>query len=93
MFLGSLLLAAPVFGAAQRLPALTGRVVDNADLFTQEEEEEMTQALADLEAASTDQIVVATIDNTGGQDISMYATDLFNQWKLGQKGKIMGRCS
>ncbi|MGE5551621.1 MAG: TPM domain-containing protein [Bacteroidota bacterium] len=80
--------ASPALGAD--FPALTGRVVDNADLFSEEEEAEMAQVLADLEAASTDQIVVATIDSTGGQEISMYGTDLFNQWKLGQKGKDNG---
>ena len=85
-----LLLAVPAFAAGSNLPALTGRVVDNAGLFTPDQATEMTQALADFETATTDQIVVATVDSTDGQDIAEYGTDLFNSWKLGQTGKDNG---
>ncbi|MGE5541408.1 MAG: TPM domain-containing protein, partial [Bacillota bacterium] len=88
--LAFLLLAAPVLGAERDFPALTGRVVDRADLFTQEEEDELTRVLADLEAATTHQFVVATIQSVGDDEIKMYAAELGHYWRLGQKGKDNG---
>ena len=83
-------MAAPVFAVAENFPALTGRVVDKADLFDGAQEEELTRVLADLEAATADQIVVATVQSTGGDEIKQYAAELGTYWRLGQKGKDNG---
>lgn len=85
-----LLLAAPVFGAGRDFPALTGRVVDNAGLFSQAEQDELTRTLADLEAATTNQFVVATIQSTNDDDINDYTAELGHYWKLGLQGKDNG---
>ena len=79
-----LLLVSAVGARAQSLPDLTGRVVDRAGILTDQTEAEITTILADHEAKSSDQLVVATISSTDGQTIERYANDLFRQWQLGQ---------
>ncbi|ECI7685828.1 hypothetical protein E0668_23430, partial [Salmonella enterica subsp. enterica] len=69
---------------AQTYPALTGRVVDNAGLIDPATKAELTAKLAAFEQKSSDQIVVATVENLGGDAIEPYANALFRQWKLGQ---------
>lgn len=69
---------------AQQLPALTGRVVDNANIIDAITEQRLTEKLAAFEQKSSDQIVVATITDLGGDAIEPYANRLFRQWGLGQ---------
>ncbi|MGQ9780600.1 MAG: TPM domain-containing protein [Bacillota bacterium] len=84
-----LLLPGPAFGR-EGFPALTGRVVDEADLFKPAEEEELTRVLAEFEAATTNQFVVVTLRTLGGADIKQYAAELGHYWGIGQKGKDNG---
>ena len=46
--------------------------------------------LADLEAKSGIQLVVATVNSLEGQEIEPYANELFRAWKLGEKTKNNG---
>ena len=46
--------------------------------------------LADLEAKSGIQLVVATVGSLEGQEIEPYANALFRAWKLGEKAKNNG---
>ena len=69
---------------AAELPALTGRVVDNANIIDPAAEAALTQKLADFETKGSDQIVVATIPSLDGEEIEPYANRLFRFWKLGQ---------
>ncbi len=79
----------PAAGAAE-LPALTGRVVDNAGLLDAETEAALVVRLADFEQKSSDQIVVATIDSLDGEAIEPFANRLFRAWGLGQAGEDNG---
>ncbi|WP_292291792.1 YgcG family protein, partial [Mesorhizobium sp.] len=86
---GALLVAvaflfSPLAAHAAELPALTGRVVDNAGLIDAATKAALTQKLADFETKGSDQIVVATIPSLGGEEIEPYANRLFRFWKLGQ---------
>lgn len=75
-------LAAPL--AAQPVfPELTGRVVDNADLLTPEAEAALSAKLEALEAQSQRQLVVATVPDLQGYDISDYGYQLGRAWGLG----------
>ena len=65
-------------------PALTGRVVDNANVIDPEAEQRLTSKLADLETKSGIQLVVATLPSLDGQEIEPYANGLFRFWKLGE---------
>src|SRR4051794_19795682 len=69
---------------AAELPALTGRVVDNAGIIDAGTKAALAQKLADFETKGSDQIVVATIPSLGGEEIEPYANRLFRFWKLGQ---------
>ena len=70
----ALLLAGPA--AAQDYPALTGRVVDNADLLDPSQEAALTAKLEALERASTRQLVVLTLPDLGGRTIEDYGVGL-----------------
>ena len=80
----------PLAAIAQNLPALTGRVVDDAGLIDAATEALLVQKLADFEQKSSDQIVVATIPDLGGEAIEPYANRLFRAWALGQGGEDNG---
>ena len=83
-------LALPFAAFAADLPALTGRVVDNAGILDAGTRAALTQKLADFETKGSDQIVVATIPSLDGEEIEPYANRLFRFWKLGQAGKNNG---
>ncbi|TIX42644.1 MAG: YgcG family protein, partial [Mesorhizobium sp.] len=74
----------PLTALAAELPALTGRVVDNAGIIDAATEAALTQKLAEFETKGSDQIVVATIPSLDGEEIEPYANRLFRAWKLGQ---------
>jgi len=78
--------AAPAAG----LPALTGRVVDMANLLSPAEEAGLTDELAALERRTTDQLVIVTTPSLGGQAIEAYGLMLGNGWGVGQRGKDNG---
>jgi len=77
-------------GFALNFPALTGRVVDQANIIQPATRTAIEQKLADLEAKSGIQIAVATVNSLEGQDIEPYANELFRAWKLGEKDKNNG---
>jgi len=88
-----LLLVAPLLLAqaiAATLPALTGRVVDQADLIDAATEAELAARLQAFEEKSSDQIVVATINSLEGEAIEPFANRLFRAWRLGQSWENNG---
>nr|WP_246215965.1 TPM domain-containing protein [Microvirga makkahensis] len=70
---------------AQSFPALTGRVVDAANLLKPEERSSLEAKLKAHEDKTSDQVVVATIRSLEGTSIEDYANRLFRTWQLGQK--------
>ncbi|HZQ11787.1 MAG TPA: TPM domain-containing protein [Pseudolabrys sp.] len=87
---GLMLAAAAALAAAANYPALTGRVVDGANVIPADARGALTARLADLEAKSGIQLVVATVASLDGQEIEPYANELFRIWGLGQKTKNNG---
>ncbi len=71
-------------------PALTGRVVDEAGLFSEADRADITRALAGLETKTGDQLVVVTLKSLGGTSIEDYGYQLGRHWKIGQKDKDSG---
>jgi uncharacterized protein len=88
MVLGLLFLAGAVLAAD--FPALTGRIVDQANVIPAATRDAIEPKLADLEAKSGIQLVVATVASLGGEEIEPYANELFRAWKLGEKTKNNG---
>ncbi len=86
------LLSLTTVGLAQTLtfPALTGRVVDEAGLLSPDDRATLTASLADLEAKTTDQLVVVTLNSLQGTTIEDYGYQLGRYWKIGQKDKDSG---
>ena len=62
---------------------LTGRVVDEADLIDPVLEQQLAGQSQALEAQTTDQFVVATLDSLEGRTIEQAGLDLGNSWGLG----------
>ncbi len=74
-------LGAGIAYAAPNFPALTGRVVDAAGVLG--DVQGLEAKLADYEARSTHQVVVATVPSLEGYDIRDYGVQLFRKWALG----------
>jgi uncharacterized protein len=76
----TLAMAAPTF------PPLTGRVVDNAHVLSPQTVQKLDGELAQLEAQTGHQLVVATVPDLQGYEIEDYGYQLGRTWALGSKG-------
>jgi uncharacterized protein len=68
------------------VPALTGRVVDDADMLSAKAETRLNAELAGLEARTHDQLVVVTLPSLGGKPIEDVGLKLGRCWGVGQRG-------
>lgn len=73
-----------------KFPALTGRVVDQANLLTAADRAALEADLSAFETKSTDQIVVVTVPSLQGYPIDEFGYQLGRAWGIGQKGKDNG---
>ena len=93
-----ILIAAVLFVAAGVLyaqaeppiPALTGRVVDQAGILDRATIEAVTSQLAGYEKATGKQVVVVTLPDLKGYPIEDWGLALGRNWAIGQKGKNNG---
>lgn len=85
-----LALLASAIAFAADIPPLSGRIVDQAGLLDGATRNDLDSKLADLEAKSGIQLVVATVKSLGGDEIEPYANQMFRTWKLGQKERNNG---
>ena len=69
---------------APKFPALTGRVVDDANILSDATKEDLNGKLAALEQKTSRQLVVVTIPSLGGYEISDYGYQLGRAWGIGQ---------
>jgi uncharacterized protein len=83
--LALLLWTGPAFPAEPVFPALSGRVVDEANLLESSERAELDSDLKALEAKSTDQLVVVTIPSLQGYPIEDFGYQLGRHWGIGTK--------
>ncbi|HWY64699.1 MAG TPA: TPM domain-containing protein, partial [Rhizomicrobium sp.] len=72
--------------AAPKFPALSGRVVDDANILSSQTKADLTGKLTALEQKTSRQLVVVTIPSLQGYDISDYGYQLGRAWGIGQKG-------
>ena len=77
----AVLFASPAI--AQEFPALTGRVVDNANIIPDAQEAALSAKLEALETQSQRQLVVVTVPSLQGYEISDYGYRLGREWGLG----------
>jgi uncharacterized protein len=76
--------------AALSFPPLSGRVVDDAGIFSEPAKAKLTTYLAEHEQQTGHQVVVVTLKDLGGTDIADYGYQLGRAWGIGQKGKNNG---
>jgi len=84
------LLALAVGASALDLPVPRNHVEDRAGVIRSAVEHRLDRVLTELERKTTAQVIVLTIDTTGGEAIDDFALRTANRWKLGQKGKDNG---
>jgi uncharacterized protein len=87
---GLLVLTTAAFAQALTFPALSGRVVDDANILDAATRSALTEKLAALEDKTTDQFVVVTLKSLQGRTIEDYGYQLGRHWGIGQKGKNNG---
>ncbi len=75
---------------AYDFPALSGRIVDAANVIPAATKAALEPKLQALEEKSGIQLVVATVPSLGGDEIEPYANALFRAWGLGEKDKNNG---
>lgn len=71
--------------AERIVPALTGRVVDQANLLAPDDEARLTARLTALEAKTHDQLVIVTLPGLGKASIEEMGLALGRSWGVGQK--------
>ncbi len=71
-------------------PPLTGRVVDQAHVLSPAAVQALSQKLADHDAATHQQVVVATVASLQGREIADYGYQLGRAWGIGEKDKNTG---
>ncbi len=81
----------PALAAADpQIPALSGRVVDEAGLLDARSRQRIDDELARYEAQTSTQIVVVTLGDLQGYPIEQWGLALLRGWQIGQSGKNNG---
>jgi uncharacterized protein len=76
--------------AAPSYPALTGRIVDTAEVLSADTRRHLSALLEAHERATSNQVVVAIVQSLQGYEIEEYANGLFRAWRLGQQDRNNG---
>ena len=80
----------PGLASAQTFPALTGPVVDQANVIPDDVEARIGQKLVALKTQSQRQLQVVTVASLEDYDIADYSNRLFRSWQLGDKERNDG---
>lgn len=78
---------------AQDIPQPTGKykyVQDFAGILSPSQKKSLEESLSLFTTSTSSSIVVVTVNDLNGDDISSYATELSHQWGIGEKGKDNG---
>lgn len=84
------MLLLPSLARAQTFPELTGPVVDQANILPADVEARLAEKLTELKAQSQRELVVVTLPDLQGYEISDYGYQLGRHWQLGTKDKNEG---
>lgn len=66
------------------IPTPEMHVSDHANIIEKQTENSLNSFLAELEIKTGTQMIVLTVDTTGGIPIDQFSIDIANEWKLGQ---------
>ncbi len=73
-----------------RFPRPVGAVNDYASVVSPKVKSEMESLSREILQKTGASVVVATVKNLEGDDINLYATELFKYWGIGKKGQDKG---
>lgn len=73
--------------SAEKFPALSGYVVDEAGILSLEQKNQLTQV---LQSAEPHQVVAVTLKSLRGEEIEEYGVALGRHWQIGNRGKDDG---
>ena len=76
--------------AQPAVPALTGRVVDNAAVLSTDTENQIAALLKLHEDSTSNQVVVLTIGSLEGAVLEEYSLEVARTWQIGQEGRDNG---
>ena len=76
--------------SAQSFPKPVNYASDFANVIEPEWEAAINSLGREIELNSTSQVFIATVDDTTPYVAKEYATKLFDEWNIGQKGKDNG---
>ncbi len=88
--LACLVLVAAPASAQTAVPYLSGRAVDQAGILSAPARDRISAMLKAHEDATGNQIAVLTVATLDGESVEDYAVRVFEDWKLGQRGKDNG---
>lgn len=80
----------PVSVSALDVPALTGRVVDLANVLPPQDAEQLSAKLKAHEESTGNQVAVLILPSLEGEPLEPYSHRVATTWKLGQKGTDNG---
>ncbi|MBK8396687.1 MAG: TPM domain-containing protein [Leptospiraceae bacterium] len=75
---------------ALEVPRLSGRVIDEVGILSNEEKKSLEIKLKEHEKKTSNQVVVLIIPSLEGEVLEEYSIKVASTWKLGQKGKDNG---
>src|SRR5260370_33512045 len=85
LILVAVIAASPGLAAEPKFPALSGRVVGNANVLTSSAQTELTDMLAAHERATGEQVVGVTLESLQGYPIQDYGYQLGRYWGSGRQ--------
>lgn len=71
-------------------PKFQTSLYDNAGILNTNQQKNLERKLIRYSDSTSTQIVVVTLDNIGGNEISNFGVELAHKWGIGQKGKDNG---
>ncbi len=82
--------ATTAYAQNDEFPALTGRVVDLAELLSEADESALSATLSAHEQSTSNQVVLITVADLNGNDIVDYTNRLARFWGIGTEDKSNG---
>ena len=80
----------PTAHAQKATPELTGPVVDNAGILSDETERQIASLIHTHEDSTSNQVAVLTISSLEGENLEDYSLQVARAWELGQTDKNNG---
>jgi uncharacterized protein len=88
----AILLAVPAFAGTRaiRVPAHTGYVTDQVGALDPQAKARLTEIAKRVESQTTAEVAILVVASTAPESIEEYSIAVFDQWKIGKKGKDNG---